>query len=220
MSGHRSWLPSRRLFEADFESLSDVELVALVIGSGITESQALKDATHLLEVIGSAEELKGMSWLELCGGGLSRDQALSIVAAMHLFRRVQRTALFAGQTFRSSIEIFRHFQPLVDGLKKECFWNVLLDGRNRITRLVRVSEGSLTSSLVHPREVFRVAIREAAVGVLFVHNHPSGDPAPSSEDIQITKRLAETGKIVGIRVLDHVIIGARQYFSFADQGLL
>ena len=153
-------------------------------------------------------------------GGLSRDQALSIVAAMHLFRRVQRTALFAGQTFRSSIEIFRHFQPLVDGLKKECFWNVLLDGRNRITRLVRVSEGSLTSSLVHPREVFRVAIREAAVGVLFVHNHPSGDPAPSSEDIQITKRLAETGKIVGIRVLDHVIIGARQYFSFADQGLL
>ncbi len=87
-------------------------------------------------------------------------------------------------------------------------------------RVVRVSEGSLTSSIVHPREVFRPAIQQAAARVLFVHNHPSGDPAPSQEDIQITRRLVQTGEIVGIRALDHVVIGAHKYFSFADQGLL
>jgi DNA repair protein RadC len=95
----------------------------------------------------------------------------------------------------------------------------LLDGKSRILRVVRVSEGPLTSSLVYPCEVYRPAIREAAAGVLFVHNHLSGDPAPSQEDIQITRRLIEAGKIVGIRALDHVTIGAHRYFSFVDQGL-
>lgn len=122
--------------------------------------------------------------------------------------------------FRSSVDIFEYFQPQLEPLKKECFWSVLLDGKNRLISLVRISEGSLTCSLVHPREVFRPAIREAAAGVLFVHNHPSGDPAPSQEDIEITRRLVETGRIIGIRALDHVIIGARDYFSFADRGVL
>ena len=93
-------------------------------------------------------------------------------------------------------------------------------GVNRILRVIRISEGSLTASLVHPREVFRPAIQEAAARILFVHNHPSGDPAPSQEDVEITRRLVQTGKIVGIQALDHVIIGAHTYFSFADQGLL
>ena len=105
-------------------------------------------------------------------------------------------------------------------LKKECFWAVLLDGKNRILKLVRISEGTLTSSLVHPREVFRSAIEEATSGVLLVHNHPSGDPAPSDANKRITTRLVETGRVVGIRVLDHVIIAADSYFSFADQNLL
>ncbi|MDA2930216.1 DNA repair protein RadC [Acidobacteria bacterium AH-259-O06] len=212
--------PSRRLFEVHWNSLSDLELVALLIGAGSPERRALRDAQRLLEAVGSPHKLKEVTYPELRRAGLGRKTALAVLAAMHLFRRIQRTALFPGQPFRSSIEIFRHFQPLVEGLKKECFWNVLLDGKNRILRLIRVSEGSLTSSLVHPREVFRPAIQEAAAGVLFVHNHPSGDPAPSPEDIQITKRLVETGRIVGIRALDHVIIGAHRYFSFADQGLL
>ena len=87
-------------------------------------------------------------------------------------------------------------------------------------RVLRVSEGSLTRSLVHPREVFRPAIKEAAAGILFVHNHPSGEPEPSREDIQITQRLVEGGRLLGIRVLDHVIIGSCRYFSFADEGML
>jgi len=134
--------------------------------------------------------------------------------------RFPHPVICPGESFRSSLQIFRYFSPRVQDLKKECFWNVLLDGKNRIQRVIRISEGSLTSSHVHPREVFRPAIREAAVGVLFVHNHPSGDPTPSQEDIQATRRLTKTGKVLGIRVLDHVVVGSFRYFSFADEGIL
>ncbi len=214
-----AYLPSRRLFEVDWESLSDLELVALLIGPGTPERRALRDAQRLLEGIGS-RNFREVCYEDLRHTGLGRKKALAVLAAVQLSRRIHKTPLLPGQPFRSSLEVFRHFQPLVDGLKKECFWSVLLDSKNRIVRVVRVSEGSLTSSLVHPREVFRPAIQQAAAAVLFVHNHPSGDPAPSQEDIQITRRLMQTGKIVGIRALDHVIIGAHKFFSFADQGLL
>ena len=169
--------------------------------------------------MGSAAELREVTWEKLRRAGWGRKQGLALLAAVELRNRIQTNPLSPGQSFRSSLEIFRHFSPLVEGLKKECFWCLLLDGNIRILKVVRVSEGSLTSSLVHPREVYRPAIREAAAGVLFVHNHPSGDPSPSQEDIQITSRLIEAGKIVGIRALDHVIIGAHRYFSFVDQGL-
>ena len=218
--GSLDYCPARRLFEVGWESLADTELLALLIGPGSPEKRALRKAYKLLESFGSARNLKQATYHELCRSGLHDRQALAVLAALELFRRIHQIALFPGQSFRTSVEIFRHFQFQFQGLKKECFWNVLLDGKNRILKIVRISEGSLTSSLVHPREVFRPAIREAAAGVLFVHNHPSGDPAPSSEDTQITRRLVETGKIVGIRVLDHVIIDARKYFSFADRGLL
>lgn len=200
--------------------MSDLELLILVAGPGSPARRALRDARRLLDLMGSTRNLEYATYRDLRSCGLSHKKSLAVLAALHLFRRIRQTALFPGQVFRCSMEIFRHFQPQVEGLKKECFWNVLLDGKNRILKVVRVSEGSLTSSVVHPREVFRLAIQEAAAGILFVHNHPSGDPAPSQEDIRITRRLVETGKIVGIRALDHVIIGACRYFSFADQGIL
>ena len=212
--------PSRRLFELDWNSLSDLELVALLIGPGTTERRALSDAQKLFDSVGSTRRLQEVSYEELRRVGLSRKTGLSLLAAVQLSRRVQKIPLFPGQSFRSSLEIFRHFQPLVHGLKRECFWSALLDSKNRVLRVVRISEGTLMASLVHPREVFRPAIQEAAARVLFVHNHPSGDPAPSQEDVEITRRLVQTGKIVGIRALDHVIIGSHTYFSFADQGLL
>ncbi len=214
------YLPDRRLFEVGWESLSDLELLTLVTGPGRSPSKALRDAQCLLDWAGSTRNLEQLSYHDLRKCGLSQKGALAVLASVHLFRRIRRTALFPGQVFRSSTEIFRHFQPQLEEMKKECFWSVLLDGKNRILRVVQISQGCLTSSMVHPREVFRPAIQEAAGGILFVHNHPSGDPAPSREDIQITRRLVETGRIVGIRALDHVIIGAHNYFSFADQGIL
>lgn len=220
MSAIPEYSPDRRLFEVGWESLSDLELLALVVGHDRPAPQALESARQLLDCLGETRKLEQASYQDLRHAGLSHKRALALLASLQLFRRIRQTALFPGQPFRSSVEIFRHFQPQTESLKKECFWSVLLDGKNRMIRLVRISEGSLTSSLVHPREVFRPAIQEAAAGIVFVHNHPSGDPAPSPEDLQITRRLIETAKIVGIRVLDHVIIGVYRYFSFADQGLL
>ncbi|MDO9079543.1 MAG: DNA repair protein RadC, partial [Desulfuromonadales bacterium] len=105
-------------------------------------------------------------------------------------------------------------------LKKERFIAILLDNKNRLIRDVQISEGSLTASIVHPREVFVPVVRESAAAVLFVHNHPSGDPEPSREDLDITTRLRQAGELMGVRVLDHIIIGSNRYVSLADRGLL
>jgi DNA repair protein RadC len=126
----------------------------------------------------------------------------------------------AGEPLHSSEDVFRHFRDSLEKEKRELFYVVLLNNKNRKIREVKVSEGSLTASLVHPREVYNPVIRESAAAVIFVHNHPSGDPAPSQEDIEITRRLKEVGEVMGVRVLDHVVVGHDRYFSFSDRGLL
>ncbi len=126
---------------------------------------------------------------------------------------------FVGVQFRSSADIYRLFKGL-SSMPVETFLVLHLDGKNRMVGMTTCSIGCMTSSLVHPRDVFRPAIANMTAGLIFMHNHPSGDPAPSEEDIQITKRLCEVGKVVGIRGLDHIIIGKDRYFSFADQGLI
>jgi DNA repair protein RadC len=216
----QGYLPTRRVFEVDWESLSELELVALVLGPGSAEVSSWSQAVKVLRHFKGMQGLRGATCSDLRRLGIGRRKALALLAALQLHRRLNPRLLVEGQCFRSSGEIFDHFQPQFEEVKKECFWDVLLDGKNRIMRIVRISEGSLTCSLVHPREVFRPAIQEAAAAVLFVHNHPSGDPSPSQEDLEITRRLVATGKIVGIRALDHVIIGGSRYFSFADRGLL
>ncbi len=122
-----------------------------------------------------------------------------------------------GIQFRSSVDIYRAFKQLAS-MPVESFLVVHLDSKNRMVGMTTTSIGSMTSSLVHPRDVFRPAIANMTAGLIFIHNHPSGDPAPSDEDIQITKRLCEVGKVVGIRCLDHIVIGSGRYFSFADEG--
>ena len=116
--------------------------------------------------------------------------------------------------------MFEHYHLSYRDLRKEYFMALLLDGKNRLIREVRISEGSLNQSIVHPREVFSPAVRESAAAVILVHNHPTGDPAPSREDIEITRRLKEAGDIIGVKVLDHIIIGDGAYLSFSSQGML
>src|SRR5206468_6144732 len=123
-----------------------------------------------------------------------------------------------GGVFRSSTEVYAHFRGRLCPLRKEVFYVLLLDAKHRKVREVRVSEGSLTASICHPREVFAPAVRESAAAVILLHNHPSGAPDPSPEDIELTRRLREVGEILGIRVLDHVIVGEKSHFSFADAG--
>jgi len=122
--------------------------------------------------------------------------------------------------FTTPSQVFEYFHHELRDRQKELFLVLLLDSKNRITRKVTVSEGSLDQSIVHPREVFAPAVRESAAAVIFVHNHPSGDPAPSREDRDITRRLKEAGELLGIRVLDHLIIGDGSYFSFTESGQL
>ncbi len=126
---------------------------------------------------------------------------------------------FVGVSFSSSAQVFKVLSDL-KSMDVETFLCLHLDCKNTIKALQVVSIGSLGSSLVHPREVFRSAILNGAAAVIFAHNHPSGDPAPSDEDLDITRRLCEVGKLIGIRCLDHIIIGQGRYFSFADQGLM
>ena len=139
---------------------------------------------------------------------------------MEIAKRLGNHKWEAGQPLRSSEDVFRHFRENLEEEKRELFYVVLLNNKNRKIREVKISEGSLTASLVHPREVYNPVIRESAAAVIFVHNHPSGDPAPSQEDIEITRRLKEVGEVMGIRVLDHVVIGLERYFSFSDRGML
>ncbi|UCF37186.1 MAG: DNA repair protein RadC [Acidobacteriota bacterium] len=208
------------LVELGWDGLSDRELLSLVISPGMSESAARSLAGRLLEALGSLRRLQEAGFHQLCQAGLGKKRALALAAAIQMTRRGRRVELRPNHSFHSSAEVFSYFRPLAIDLGKECFWVLLLDGKNRVLRIERVSEGSLTRAIVHPREVFRPAIREGAASVLFVHNHPSGEPRPSKEDRQITQRLVETGKVIGIQVLDHVIIGRYRYFSFADEGEL
>jgi DNA repair protein RadC len=147
-------------------------------------------------------------------------KAAQLKAAVELGRRSMAAPLSTGMRISTSGDVFKHFHPSLRDLKHEIFKVVLLDAKNTVLKETTVSEGSLTLSVVHPREVFALAVRESAAGVLFVHNHPSGDPMPSQEDRQLTDRLVAAGRLLGIRVLDHLIIGDSRYVSFADEGWL
>ena len=209
----------QRWFTAGVEELTDLELAATFLSHNCQGEVALREARILLRVLEESSDCRTLT-RELQDQGFRRCQTRALVAGLHLVRRLDFPALRPGQKFSCSLQIFRHFQPRMIHLRKECFWAVLLNGKNRFLKLDRVSEGSLTASLVHPREVFRPAILAAAAGLLCVHNHPSGDPAPSPEDLQITRRLVEVGRLIWIRVLDHVIVGENEYFSFADEGMI
>ena len=144
-------------------------------------------------------------------------------AAFELGRRLLRSGNDTSSKnpfFKNSREVFKYYRPLFYGLKKERFLCALLDTKNRVFKENVVSEGTLTSSPVHPREVFSDALKEPAASVHFVHNHPSGDPSPSRDDINITKRLVETGTVVGIKVLDHLIISDDKYLSLMEKGYM
>ena len=144
----------------------------------------------------------------------------AVLAALEMGRRLQERPLVPGVRFASSNDLVAHYGPRLRDRKTELFLAVLLDGKNRILREVRISQGRLTASIVHPREVFNAAIRESAAAVVFVHNHHSGVPTQSRHNLEGSRLLVRTGEVVGIRVLDHVILGAEGHVSFADSGLL
>lgn len=176
---------------------------------------------ELLDCLEGVQGLANRGLEELCQvPGIGPAKAAQLKAAIELGKRVLAAPLSTGTRVGSSLELFHHYYPRLRDLRHEVFKVVLLDAKHAIIRDATVSEGSLTLSIVHPREVFNLAVRESAAAVIFLHNHPSGDPQPSPEDRTLTARLVAAGEVLGIRVLDHLIVGDGRYVSFADQGWL
>lgn len=214
--------PRERLFALGPAALTVAELVAILIGTGTSRGDALDVAGAVLRLAnGSLRALARRPPGELVRvAGMGRAKAARVAAALELGRRLAGEATAPGFAVRAPADIHRWSAPGLRDLAVEEFRLITLDSQNRITRDLLVTRGLLDSSLVHPREVFRAAIAEAAAGVIVVHNHPSGDPAPSADDRAVTRQLAEAGRLLDIPVYDHVIVAGDTYFSFAEAGLL
>jgi DNA repair protein RadC len=196
-------------------------LIAAVLGRGGSSASTCAASERLLRYFGSAAAIARASCEEIRRhGGVSDRQASLLVAALALGRQLWTSPLRPGQQFSNSRDLFERYRARFLAASKEYFVSLQLNSKNRLIREVLVSIGSLTCSVVHPREVFAPAVRDSSAALLFMHNHPSGDPQPSREDRECTQRLLKAGKIIGIRILDHVILGHDDYFSFADSGLL
>ncbi len=213
--------PREKLMQLGPDRLSDAELLAILIRTGNQQQTALDLAKSLLAQHKNILQLSRMPYQQLATlKGLGPVKAVTLNAAFELGRRL---AAFPGSEklkITGPETVKNKFGPLVAHLKKEIFKILLLNSANILIRDVTISEGILDSALVHPREVFKVAILESAASIILVHNHPSGEVKPSTEDFRITQRLVNAGKIVGIPVLDHIILGGDSYYSFHEEGYI
>lgn len=206
--------PRERLLKNGPEGLSDGELLAILLRTGESGKTAIELARELLDRFRSLEGLSNASIKELLETkGMGTAKIAQLRAAFELGRRLMRERAKTELTFSSPEKVYEYFSPRFKGMKKETFYCAMLDAKNRLIKELKVSEGTLTNSLIHPREAFKEAIKESAHSVIFVHNHPSGDPSPSPDDLKVTEILVEAGRIIGIKVLDHVIIGDGKYKS-------
>lgn len=220
--------PQERLEKLGPGALSDTELLAMLLRSGTRGHDVLTLASHLVTEAGSLAGLIG--WKETDfrrQKGIGPVKASQLIAVMEVARRVVGQQTGETPLLNRGDLIVGYFQPIVSGLDVEKFWVLCLNRKNRLLKRVEISSGTATAALAHPREVFRTAIRESASAVVCVHNHPSGDPAPSAPDLQVTRQLREAAKTVDIVLLDHVIVGrpsadplGRGYYSFRESGLL
>jgi DNA repair protein RadC len=213
--------PRERLQRVGVEALSAQEILALILGRGISGESVMVTAQRLLKQFGCLKGIAGASLEELAQvRGIGIAKASQIKAAVELSRRVEGYAEAADKTqFNTPEAIANLVVGRLKDKKKEYFLAILLDTRNQLIKVAEISIGGLDRNIVHPREVFKEAISASAAGVIFVHNHPSGDVEASADDIALTKRLAQAGDIVGIDVLDHIIIGGKNYNSLKRLGL-
>jgi DNA repair protein RadC len=215
--------PREKLLGGGAERLTEAELLALVVRTGdpATGHSAVDIGRMLMQEFGSLRNLANATVAEICRiKGAGPAKAAAIKAALEMGNRINSDRLANGDRFTSPEQVYNHYHHRMRDRRKEYFMVLLLDGKNRIIKEVRISEGSLNQSIVHPREVFNPVVRESAAAVILVHNHPSGDPEPSREDIEITRRLKEAGELMGVRVLDHIIIGDGSFLSFTAKGML
>ncbi len=217
--------PREKLFTLGADRLSDCELLAILLQTGFKyDGNSISAIDLAKEILIEFKELKGLINIlpsELLAlKGIGKAKAAKLVAAFELGRRAAALKNGNCRSFRCSEEVASYYIPILKDLKKEQFRVLLLDTKNKIIKDELISQGSLTTSPVHPREVLNPAIRGSAASVIFLHNHPSGDPKPSMDDIEVTRRLCQSFKIVGINVLDHIIVGCEGYFSFKQKKMI
>ena len=214
--------PVEKTVSKGASALSNSELLAILLGSGMRDKSAIGLAEDII-----AKDEAGISYLaessvqELMSiSGIGQSKAARIMAAVELGKRISTAPRTKRMGVESSEDIARMFIEDMRYEKREVFKALLLNPRGEIISVETVSVGELTSTLVHPREVFSQAVKKRAAGIVFVHNHPSGNPEPSEEDIRTTERLEACGKLLGIVVIDHIIIGDGQYCSMQSMGLM
>ena len=214
--------PREKLIKNGAAALTDSELLAILIGSGTPEKSALDIARDLtadngvLNNIAIVHDVKELAKTK----GLGRAKASIIIAALELGRRIASAEPLLRDSITSPEDGVALLMPRLRYEAKEHFLVVLLNSKNKVLKIKQISEGSLNSSVVHPREVFAPAVLHHAAAILTAHNHPSGDPTPSKEDKDLTNTLVQAGKYMGIPVLDHIIIGDARYFSFKEHSYL
>jgi DNA repair protein RadC len=209
--------PREKLARAGVHALGDNELLALVLGSGVRGRGALAVAQEVLGLAGGVHGLVHISLDELrrvIGVGLPR--AARLAAAIELGRRAVISGSGERPKLGSPTAVGQYLLPLYGGYRVERFGVVLLDAKNRLIRTSILSVGSLDASIAHPREIYREAVIASAASVVVFHNHPSGDPEPSVDDILLTRRLKEAGAVMGIELADHIVLGDGRWFSFRD----
>jgi len=213
--------PRERLQKFGVEALSAQEILSLILGRGIAGESVMMTAQRLLSQFGNLRGIASASVEELSQvKGIGVAKASQIKAAFELANRLEDYSAAGDKPLvKTPDDVVGVVRSKLRGKKKEHFLALLLDTRSQLIKVSEISIGSLDTSIVHPREVFKEAISASAASVIFAHNHPSGDPEASEDDIELTKRLAKTGEIVGIDVLDHIIICDKKYLSLKREGL-
>lgn len=213
--------PMEKLINYGVANLSDKELLAILIGSGTRDHNAIELAQKILEedfldnqlLFASVEEL-----MQIKGIGISKSTR--IVAGLELGKRLGMIDRYNQISYNNPETVAEYFYSHYQQSSTEEFVVLILDSKNKLIALETISVGTINSTIVHPREVFKGAIKRSANAIILVHNHPSGDPTPSDEDIRITKRLAEAGEIVGIKVLDHIVVGKNRHISLRERNII
>jgi len=214
--------PREKLLLRGSQSLTDAELLAILLRTGTKGKSVIQIAYDLVARYGNLASLSTKSHSELIKtNGIKKNKAATLVAAFEIGKRIAvQSKWFSDKKITSPEDIANIFIPLLKDELNEHFYVVCLNSANKIIRLELVSTGSLDSSIVHPREVFKIAIENSAKSIIFVHNHPSGNSEPSNEDIAITKKLIEASKLMEIPVFDHLIIAENSFTSFVQRRLI
>jgi DNA repair protein RadC len=213
--------PREKLIAKGLQSLSDAELIAILIASGNRDESAVELSKRILKSVeNNLNTLGKLSLNDLQKfKGIGEAKAISIVAALELGRRRKLSDIMEKKVIKTSKDVFELFHPILADLPHEEFWILFLNQSNKVIDKYRVSQGGIASTIIDVRLVMKAAIEKLASGIILCHNHPSGGLNPSQSDIDITEKLRKAGEIMDIRVLDHVIVTDEDFYSFADKGI-